>query len=215
MTSRPCSKATCAAWLEERGQLGKEVVWRIAERGSPFRGLEPYDPEHREVFFGREREIDRGRERLLAAATRGIRFLLVMGPSGAGKSSLARAGLATRLTQPGDIDGVDLMRLAVMRPGLAATPQQALAEALFAAEALTELREGDFPDAERLAGALTGDAKAAAAPILRSLERAAARLKAAKSDDRDVKAQLLLVVDQIEELFSSTVSDAAELRSSI
>ena len=103
------------AWLDEKGLLGKEVIWRIAERGSPFRGLESYEPEHAEVFFGREREIDRGRQRLLAAAAGGTAFLLIMGPSGAGKSSLARAGLITRLTQPGDIDGVDAVRFAVMR----------------------------------------------------------------------------------------------------
>src|SRR5262249_28737576 len=119
------------AWLSDRGKLGDEVVWRIAERGSPFRGLEPYEPEHYDVFFGREREIDRGRERLLTAASRGTGFLLILGPSGAGKSSLARAGLAPRLSRAGDIEGVDNLRVAVMRPGSALTPQRALAEALF------------------------------------------------------------------------------------
>src|SRR5262249_49090693 len=54
-------------WLDEQGMLGEEVVWRIAERGSPFRGLEPFDSEHADVFFGREREVTLGRERLLAA----------------------------------------------------------------------------------------------------------------------------------------------------
>ena len=83
-------------WLDEQKLLGTEVVWRISERGSPFRGLEPYDTQHAEVYFGREREVDRARDRLLAAASGGTAFLLVMGPSGAGKSSLARAGLVSR-----------------------------------------------------------------------------------------------------------------------
>ncbi len=202
-------EAHLRAWLKERGQLGKEVIWRIAERGSPYRGLEPYEPEHREVFFGREREIDRGRERLLAAASRGVGFLLVMGPSGAGKSSLARAGLVTRLMQPGDIDGVDTVRLAVMRPGAATTPQRALADALFDSQALPELVEGDFIEPAHLASALSGDASAAVAPILRSLDRMAARLKTEKGYDRPVGVRLLLVIDQLEELFSGAITDQA------
>lgn len=196
------------AWLAEKGLLGKEVIWRIAEQGSPFRGLQPYEPEHADVFFGREREIDRGRDRLLAAATSGTGFLLVMGPSGVGKSSIVRAGLATRLTQPGDIEGVDVLRFAVMRPGAAATPQRALAEALFKTQALPELVASDFPEPERLARALMGEAGATVAPILRSLDRLAANLKADRSHDHPVEARLLIVVDQLEELFSAILTEA-------
>ncbi|MFI5015474.1 MAG: tetratricopeptide repeat protein [Hyphomicrobiales bacterium] len=195
------------AWLGERGLLGREVVWRIAERGSPFRSLEPYEAQHAEVFFGREREIDRGREHLLAAAARGSAFLLIVGPSGSGKSSLARAGLATRLTLAGDIEGVDLLRVAVLRPGDAATPQLALARALFQPDALPELSESDFPTPEGLASVLTSEAGAASAPILRSLERAAASLKAEKSYDRPVETRLLLILDQLEDLFSASLGD--------
>jgi tetratricopeptide (TPR) repeat protein len=202
-------EAHLRAWLEEQGLLGREVIWRIAERGSPFRGLEPYEPQHADVFFGRAREIDRGRERLLAAAAGGTAFLLIMGPSGAGKSSLARAGLVTRLIQPGDIDGVDAVRFATMRPGAAETPQRALANALFQPEALPELVESDFPEPERLAAMLAGDAGAATAPILRALARVATNIKTEKRYDRPVEARLLLLVDQLEELFSATVTDAA------
>jgi adenylate kinase family enzyme len=199
------------SWLDEHGLLGKEVLWRIDEQGSPFRGLEPYEPQHAEVFFGREREIDRGRDRLLAAATGGTAFLLIMGPSGAGKSSLARAGLVTRLTQPGDIDGVDAVRFAIFRPGAAATPQQAMADALFQSNALPELIDGDFPQANRLAGLLMSDPAAAVAPILRSLDRLAQKLRAEKDYDRPVATRLLVVVDQLEELFADTVSEPGRM----
>ena len=131
-----------------------------------------------------------------------------MGPSGAGKSSLARAGLVTRLAQPGDIDGVDVVRYAVLRPGAAATPQQALADALFRPEALPELADGDFPAPDRLAGVLAADAKTACAPILRSLDRIAEGLQAKKNYDRPVSTRLLLVVDQFEELFADIVAEA-------
>jgi WD40 repeat protein len=202
-------EAHLRAWLNEQGLGGRELIWKIAERGSPFRGLEPYEPGHAEVFFGREREIDRGRERLLAAAMGGTAFLLVMGPSGVGKSSLVRAGLVTRLTQPGDIDGVDAVRFALMRPGQAATPQQALAQALFVPQALPELAQGDFQSPAELAAVLSGEADAAKIPILRALDRLADRLKTEQSRDRRVEARLLLVVDQLEELFAAKVSDAA------
>jgi tetratricopeptide (TPR) repeat protein len=196
------------AWLDEHGLLGKEVIWRVAERGSPYRGLEPYEPEHAEVFFGREREIDRGRQRLLAAAATGTGFLLIMGPSGAGKSSLARAGLITRLTQPGDIEGIDVVRYAVMRPGDAATPQRALAEALFRKDALPELAQGDSPAPELLATTLAADANSAALPILGALKRLAENVKAEKSYDHPVEPRLLIVIDQLEELFSTNVPAA-------
>jgi hypothetical protein len=198
-------------WLHEQKLLGAELIWRIAERGSPFRGLEPFETEHADVFFGRNREVDRGRERLLDAAARGTACLFIVGPSGAGKSSLARAGLVMRLTQPGDIDGVDLIRFAVVRPGEAATPHRSLAQALFDEQALPELIKSDFPEPERLAAVFMGEASAAAAPILRTLDRLAADLKTDKDYDRPVQARLLLVIDQLEELFSGTITEATRL----
>jgi hypothetical protein len=178
----------------------KEVIWRIAERGSPFCGLEPCDPLHADVFFGREREMERGRDRLLAATASGTGFLLVIGPSGAGKSSLVRAGLVSRLTKAGAIDGVDVVRVAVMRPGEGATPQRALAKALFQTGALPELVESDFPNPEQLGPALMSEPTIAAKPILGSLEQVAARFKAEKHFDRPAEVRLLLIIDQFDEL---------------
>jgi WD40 repeat protein len=197
------------AWLDEHGLLGHEVVWHIGERGSPFRGLEPYEPQHAEVFFGREREVDRGRERLLAAAEGRTAFLLIIGPSGSGKSSLARAGLLTRLTRPGDVEKIDILRSAVMRPSEAATPQRALAEAMFRLAALPELAAGDYREPEQLAAVLDGEPEIAIVPVLRALDRVSTNLRDEKSYDRPVEARLLLVIDQLEELFATTVDDAA------
>jgi hypothetical protein len=72
------------AWLHDREI---EVTWT---RGSPYRGLEPFDLEHAPIFFGRRREVERARARLIASAAAGKPFLLIIGASGAGKSSLAR-----------------------------------------------------------------------------------------------------------------------------
>jgi hypothetical protein len=77
-------------WLETRGFLGPRIAWP-KEKGSPFRGLAPFEAEHAAVFFGRDRVIDEARRRFVGAAERGTPFLLIVGASGSGKSSLARA----------------------------------------------------------------------------------------------------------------------------
>ncbi len=78
-------------WLNDR--FGR-VEWT---GGSPYRGLMPFLEEHSPIFFGRRREIERARARLVASAFVGFPFLLVLGASGTGKSSLVRAGLVPRL----------------------------------------------------------------------------------------------------------------------
>jgi hypothetical protein len=56
----------------------------------PYRGLETFDEEHAEFFFGRERDIQRLLEKLKIT-----RFVAGLGASGSGKSSLTRARLIT------------------------------------------------------------------------------------------------------------------------
>ena len=55
---------------------------------SPFRGLQFFDLEHKEFFFGRDKEID-----LILDKLRHDPLLFIIGASGSGKSSLIRAGL--------------------------------------------------------------------------------------------------------------------------
>ena len=63
-----------------------------AARRSPFKFLDAYGPEDRDIFFGRDFEID---ELLWRLQRR--RHVVLYGESGAGKSSLAGCGLAARL----------------------------------------------------------------------------------------------------------------------
>jgi formylglycine-generating enzyme required for sulfatase activity len=56
--------------------------------GNPYRGLEPFEAEHRALFFGRDADIRAVLERLRFQS-----LVLVAGDSGAGKSSLCRAGV--------------------------------------------------------------------------------------------------------------------------
>jgi serine/threonine protein kinase/formylglycine-generating enzyme required for sulfatase activity len=70
-------------------QLAAPVAERVElPEGNPYRGLVPYDAEHRALFFGRGAETRAVIERLRADP-----FVLVTGDSGAGKSSLCRAGV--------------------------------------------------------------------------------------------------------------------------
>lgn len=63
----------------------------------PYRGLAAFEYQHRAVFFGRQREIDQLRNRLLALENFAFPCLMVIGASGTGKSSLICAGLIPNL----------------------------------------------------------------------------------------------------------------------
>lgn len=65
----------------------------LTEGNNPYRGLQPYEREHQELFFGRKEET----EALLARLAQQP-FTVVLGASGTGKSSLVKAGLLPRLT---------------------------------------------------------------------------------------------------------------------
>jgi WD40 repeat protein len=203
-------------WIAKR--FGSQfAVWPIPTRGSPFRGLEPFDLSHAQVFFGRSREIALAAERLASASKPA---LLIVGASGAGKSSLARAGLIPRITAPGFVENVDVWRVAVMRPGTAASPVQAFARALFAApggdgqtrdyaaiSALPELGHGDFANPDALASLLAAGTEVAARPLIAALDRVGAEEQSHGGFDRAVRANLLVLIDQLDDLFAVNVSD--------
>jgi len=158
-------------------------------QGSPFRGLEPFDESHRDVFFGRGRAREEALERLRTAAAQDCAFLLVHGRSGAGKSSLVRAGMI------GDIAAsaseARVWRHTVFRPGGAGSPVRALADAVI--KAMPELQQGT----EELA-ALIQDRPADAAS---AIANAIAQIDGLK---------LVLVVDQLEEALLWTREEKAE-----
>lgn len=205
-------------WLADKVAAGRILVWPDAIKGSPFPGLEAYGRRHATVFFGRDRDTGRAVELWGEAADKGSPFLLVVGASGSGKSSLARAGLVPRLTIPGVVEAVDLWRAAVFRPGDSPDgPIAALAAALLASErdlplseegrgpALPELAEGDEPDAAALAALLASDPDAGAAAVLGALDRIGAAARASERRQRPVRVDLVLLVDQLDELFAPSL----------
>jgi energy-coupling factor transporter ATP-binding protein EcfA2 len=77
----------------------------------PYQGLEAFDEEHAEFFFGRERDVQRLVEKLKLT-----RFLAVLGASGSGKSSLVRAGLIPAL-RAGALPQSEAWNICVFKPG--------------------------------------------------------------------------------------------------
>ncbi|UOM36709.1 AAA family ATPase [Acuticoccus sp. I52.16.1] len=188
-------EADLIAWLRDAGGLGRQRRWRIEdpERGCPFVGLNAFGPKHRDVFFGRRADIERARERLEA----GNGFLMIDGASGTGKSSLVRAGLLPRLR-----DLNPDLRVAITVPETA-DPLTALAQALFDKDALPELARSDYPDSVALARHFAGGGDAS--PVLRALDRAAKALIQAERRDSPTDLRLVVVVDQLEALFTNRV----------
>lgn len=187
------------SWLHQRTP---EVVWN---NGSPYRGLEPFDVEHAPIFFGRRREVERTRARLIATTVAGKPFLLISGASGTGKSSLARAGLIPRLRQVGGLSTVaGSLRWAILNTGrISADWAGGTARALFEKAALgDELKQGDFPKAEDLRAQLS--TPAAPVPIASALRRAG---NAATGGENSTVA-LLILLDQLEELFAWPTAEA-------
>jgi WD40 repeat protein/DNA-binding winged helix-turn-helix (wHTH) protein len=77
----------------------------------PYQGLQTFDEQHAEFFFGRDGDLQRLIEKL-----RAVRFLAVVGPSGSGKSSLIRAGLMPALRK-GSLPRSDTWIIFYLTPG--------------------------------------------------------------------------------------------------
>jgi WD40 repeat protein len=147
-------------------------------RRPPYPGLEPFTEEDAGVFFGREAETAELVERLSPALGQAAhRFVAVVGPSGSGKSSLVQAGLLPALA-------AQRRRWLLVPPFVPEDrPTANLARALAAAA------PGRAADPGRLAGGGAG---------------LAAWLDELRLARGTRLAPVLLVVDQAEELVSTT-----------
>ena len=173
--------------------------WR---EGSPFRGLHVFSFEHAPIFFGRTKAASDVLNALRVQASEGRAFVLVLGMSGGGKSSLVQAGVLPVLTQPGVIEGVGLWRHAIMRPGDSSVDVfDALAASILGREAVPELA-GDNIDSAELAQLLRETPKAVLPLLKTGLSQAAAESVKVRDLAGRPSARLVLVVDQMEELFT-------------
>ncbi len=170
----------------------QRVVWPEC----PFRGLRSFDFEHSAIFFGRARTVNAVIEALIDRAGQGCAFVLVLGASGSGKSSLVKAGVVPALLAPGVFDSGLLWRHAVFQPG--GTLVGDLFERLLAAltPALPELSELGATPEELAAQLRDGE------PLTLKLA-----LKRATETRPEAASRLVLVVDQLEEIFSLPIEE--------
>src|SRR5712671_3310777 len=174
-------------------------------QGSPYRGLERFDFNHALIYCGRTQAVAEAIDALRRMAEKGTPFLLVAGMSGSGKSSFVRAGILPMLIQPRVIEGDIVWRWAAMRPGdVADNPLESIAAALLADEALPELAEGGISRSE-LATMLRGRVDT----VLPILSMALARAAAMRAGGPAATAKLVLIVDQLDEIFTHSANDQA------
>jgi DNA-binding SARP family transcriptional activator/WD40 repeat protein len=146
---------------------------------NPYKGLRPFKEADANDFFGRETFV-RGLLERLTANGGSSRFTAVVGPSGSGKSSVVRAGLVSAI-RAGKVDGS-------------------------AGWLVTDMHPGHHP-LEELDAALMRIAVHPPAGLLARLESGPRGLLEAAQMIVPEDAQLLLVVDQFEELFTLTENE--------
>ena len=95
----------------------------LSDLSCPYPGIQPFDEEWKEYFFGRDLQTDDIIERLAAT-----RMVSVLGGSGSGKSSIIRAGVVPRLRSFGLPGAGTVWLIAALTPGR--EPEEALATAL-------------------------------------------------------------------------------------
>ena len=176
------------------------MSWHLGEQGPPFLGLQSFQPEHADIFFGREIEIQEARFALGEQARRGCAFLLLTGASGSGKSSLARAGVLPEIVEHEQDDQVRGWRSLIITPAeLSPHPVLSLVNRLIKPDLLPELETQAASVAEDLRVNPQQAITQSIRPLLDGLaERAGGRIR------------FLVVIDQLEEIFASHVMTAQE-----
>ena len=170
--------------------------------GSPFRGLSVFKFIHSPVFFGRTKAISEIIDALRIQSASEKAFILILGMSGGGKSSLVRAGVLPMITQPGVIEGVGLWRRAIMKPGDSPGGLfDSFAASLLQQNALPELG-ADGTSVKELAKILRETPKAVVPLIKGGLSQAASEMAKSEQLTEQPTANLVLLVDQMEEMFT-------------
>jgi WD40 repeat protein/transcriptional regulator with XRE-family HTH domain len=164
--------------------------------GCPYLGLVPFEGRDARVFYGRG-ELAAQLLQRLEAQLDGTGILLMAGESGTGKSSLLRAGLMPRLAAGGLGPGSERWPRRVIRP--TDKPLRELAMQL------ADVAGADPASVHRSLSAVPGEAPMLVELAVRTAAGRGARTRWGRQADdaATVPPRLILVVDQLEELFTA------------
>jgi WD40 repeat protein/DNA-binding SARP family transcriptional activator len=184
----PIGALTAALVAELDREAGRTPAPALPRPVNPYKGLRAFDESDAADFFGRRDLVDEMLRRLSGQGG-ATRLLLVVGGSGSGKSSVVRAGLLPRV-RADDVAGSSRWFVTTMLPGGA--PFKELADALSHVATAgagdgTESVGSPGPTTDELATALTEGSEGIDAVVRGVVPEG---------------GQLLLVVDQLEELFT-------------
>jgi WD40 repeat protein len=185
--------------------IAPPLVPKSAEKPEicPFRGLECFEEEHADFFFGREELTHQLVERLRTSP-----FVMVLGASGSGKSSLVRAGLMRELRRGHRLAGSNRWRLKLITPG--ENPMRSLASAFVDPDAPEIERAEQIQRAETfLQSGGTGLARLVRASLPSSTTSSPVSTIPAGSSGRP-RPRLVLIIDQFEEVFTLCCGSQAE-----
>ena len=168
--------------------------YQLPEEPAPYRGLERFEAEQKDYFFGRDNDIRR-----LAKRLGDSRFVAIVGASGCGKSSLARAGLHADIVST-EFPDLRNWQFVTFLPGN--DPLRALANQLACAVPLAERISFRTTIWRQRFGSQRMDGRAADGVLFPSNSKT-----------------ILIVVDQFEEIFTHLIivdsaGPAAQLGSS-
>ena len=157
----------------------------------PFQGLQPFEEVHANFFFGRETFTQE-----LVQYVKRSRLCTLIGPSGSGKTSVLQAGLMHHLRHSA-VSRDSSWDIRYLRP--TQQPLQKLAEAFISDHTTGVERAEQIARAESL---LTSTHSGCSALVRSMLPDASVNMAVPPAQ------QMLLIVDQLEDLWQPTISDA-------
>jgi len=183
----------------------RRVMPRVPWSKPPYPGLYYFDRDDWPIYFGRETELERLIQDLAGRPPDrpGPPFLMVIGASGSGKSSLVRAGLWARLAaaRVPELPGGEHWLVTAMTPAdpIAEHPLGVLrartVQSIDSHPGLRQLSRFDWPD---WMGRIDRE------------ETSLAELGEALLAESPPEARWLLILDQMEELFTACSSERRE-----
>lgn len=172
----------------------------------PYRGLLAFHPAHSRFFFGRQAERDEALSDLAALREGGKpRLLVVAGASGTGKSSVVLAGVVPALVAraPGDHEPARGDEIEALQRTVSRLSQ------LLGDKRRTGAVQQALQTLAREASALATAGGGWEVAVIRPGSDPAAALEASLARRARPELPLLLVVDQLEEIFTHTADPAA------